>query len=188
MGNLAKGATTPKSIKKAAAKVAKIMDAAESSARRQYNVNKLGVREELDEFFRVVKIVESSNSDYYMVHLVEGTRKYDPFKVSVPILASDLSFNYVGQTYLEEGMTHADVDYKSMVPLLEVADKHLNEEFISDEYYIYGFQVLRYFVTEKPTEKWSAVDIVDDNGEVLHEGVYLKKRLVRADGSAVEQS
>lgn len=195
MGNLAKGATTPKSIKQAAAKVAKIMDAAESSARRQYNVNKLGVREELDEFFRVVKIVESSNSDYYMVHLVEGTKKYDPFKVSVPILASDLSFNYVGQTYLEEGMTHADVDYKSMVPLLKVADKHLNEESIVDdktgepiEYYIYGFQVLRYFVTEKPTEKWSSVDIVDDNGEVLHEGVYLKKRLVRADGSAVDQS
>ena len=195
MGNLAKGATTPKSIKQAAAKVAKIMDAAESSARRQINVNKLGVRKELDEFFRVTKIVEAEkNSDYYMLHLVEGTRKYNPFKVSVPILASDLSFNYVGQTYLEEGMSHADVDHKSMVSLLKVANKHLNEESIVDdkgepvEYYIYGFQVLRYFVTEKPTEKWSSVDIVDDNGEVLHEGVYLKKRLVRADGSAVDQS
>ena len=187
MGNVANGAKTPKSISKAADKVAQLAKQSAESAVRDYNVNKLGVRAELDEFFRVTKIVESDNSEYVIVHLKEGSKKHslDAFKVTVPVKVSELDDTYVGTTYLKKGMTIDDVDEDGYVTLGSLEGQIGNDK-LDQPYYVYGFQVLRYFVTEKPTEKWSAVNIVDDAGKILHEGVYLKKRLVRADGSAVE--
>ena len=43
------------------------------------------------------------------------------------------------------------------------------------------------FVKEQPTEDWPAVNIVDDEGNMLHEAVYLKKYVVRLDGTEVTQ-
>ena len=187
MGKLAKGATTPQSISELSAKVGQTVNAAEASARRQYPAHNLGVRKEFNQFFRVTKVVESeTNPDYVIVHVCEGSKlAFNKFEVTIPYHVSTLNREWVGNTYLSKDMSLEDIDEDAMVTLESVVDKYLGEEHIDKDFFIYGVQAYRYFVEEKPTDNWSAVDIVDEEGKVLHKEVYLKKRLVRLDGSPV---
>ena len=187
MGKLAKGATTPQSISELSAKVEQTVNDAETSARRQYPAHKLGIRKEFNQFFRITEIVEAKkNPDYVIVHVCEGSKlAFNKFEATIPYKKSILNREWVGTTYLSKGMSLADIDEDAMVTLESVVDKYLHEGDIPDDFYIYGVQALRYFVEEKPTDNWSAVDIVDEEGKVLHKEVYIKKRLVRMDGSPV---
>ena len=197
MNKSRKGATTPQSIKKATETVENIVNAAEASATRSYNVNKLGVRAEFNEFFRVASIKSSENDDYVLVTVVEGNKLvHNKMEVTTPYHVDKLRDAWFGKTYLNPGMTIADVDHSSLVTLQDLCATHLDEENVEEvdkdgnivHYYMYGVSVLRYFVTEKPTDNWSAVNIVNDDNVVLEENVYLKKRLVRFDGSSVEEA
>ena len=197
MNKSRKGATTPQSIKKATETVENIVNAAEASATRSYNVNKLGVRAEFNEFFRVSSIKSSENDDYVLVTVVEGNKLvHNKMEVTTPYHVDKLRDAWFGKTYLNPGMTIADVDHSSLVTLQDLCATHLDEENVEEvdkdgnivHYYMYGVSVLRYFVTEKPTDNWSAVNIVNDDNVVLEENVYLKKRLVRFDGSSVEEA
>jgi hypothetical protein len=197
MNKSKKGATTPQSIKAAAKTVENVVNAAEASATRSYNVNKLGVRAEFNEFFRVASIKSSENDDYVLVTVVEGNKLvHNKMEVTTPYHVDKLRDAWFGKTYLNPGMTIADVDHSSLVNLQDLCATHLDEENVEEvdkdgnivHYYMYGVSVLRYFVTEKPTDNWSAVNIVNDDNVVLEENVYLKKRLVRFDGSSVEEA
>jgi len=188
MNKSKKGATTPQSIKTASKTVENIVNAAEASATRSYNANKLGVRKEFNEFFRVSAIKTSSNDDYVLVTVIEGDRMaFNKLEVTTPVHVDSLRDVWFGTTYLAPGMTMRDVDHSTMVNLQTLCETHLDED-MEEDFYMYGVSVLRYFVTEKPTDNWSAVNIVDDNDVVLEENVYLKKRLVRMDGTSVEEA
>jgi len=188
MNKSKKGATTPQSIKEAAKNVANVVNNAEASATRSYNANKLGVRKEFNEFFRVSAIKTSSNDDYVLVTVIEGDRMaFNKLEVTTPVHVDSLRDVWFGTTYLAPGMTMLDVDHSKMVNLQTLCETYLDED-MEEDFYMYGVQVLRYFVTEKPTDNWSAVNIVDDEGTVMHENVYLKKRLVRMDGTSVEEA
>ena len=189
MGKLANGATTPQSISELSEKVAQtVVNDAEASARRQYPAHKLGIRKEFNEFFRVTKVVEAKkNPDYVIVHVCEGSKlAFNKFEATIPYHVSTLTREWVGTTYLSKDMSLKDIDEDAMVTLESVVDEYLGEEHVDKDFFIYGVQALRYFVEEKPTDNWSAVDIVDEEGKVLNKEVYIKKRLVRMDGSPVE--
>ncbi len=197
MNKSKKGATTPQSIKAAAKTVENIVNTAEASANRKYEANKLGVRKEFNEFFRVASIKTSTNDDYILVTVVEGDRTvHNKLEVTTPYHVDKLRDAWFGVTYLAPGMTMRDVDHSTMVNLQDLCATHLDEENVEEvdengnivHYYMYGVQVFRYFVTEKPTDNWSAVNIVDDEGTVTQENVYLKKRLVRMDGTSVQEA
>ena len=196
MNRSKKGATTPQSIKKATETVENVVNNAEASATRSYNANKLGVRAEFNEFFRVASIKSSENDDYVLVTVVEGNKLvHNKMEVTTPYHVDKLRDAWFGKTYLNPGMTVSDVDHSSLVDLQTLCETHLDEENVEEvdengnivHYYMYGVQVLRYFVTKKPTDNWSEVNIVDDNDVVLEKNVYLKKRLVRMDGTSVEE-
>ena len=207
MGKLAKGATTPQSFSELSAKVGQtvVNDAEASAQRRQYPKSKLGVQEELSEFFRVMKIVQSEkNPDYIILTVAEADRlKYDKLGVNTPVKTDRLRNHWFGTTYLGDGMTVKDVDPSTMVSLYDLVhgkyDKDGNEIIpsylskdhdnvvdIPQDYYLYKAQVKRSTTTEQPTEKHKLVDIVDDNGKVVEANVYRVTELVGLDGTPIK--
>lgn len=188
MGNVANGVTTPQSIKSKSKTMQNIVDEAAKSAAQPYNRRKLGVRSELDEFFRITKILPAKkNSEYVVLYLKEGSkaRSLNGFEATLPVKQADLPHSYVGGTYLSKGMTIDDVDEDSYVTLESLQDQ-IGKDSLDGDFFVYGYQIETYTTKEKPAEKWTLRNIVDDNDKIVEEAVYVKKRLVRADGSIVE--
>ena len=158
-------------------------------ANKKYPASKLGVQEELCEFFRVVKIRQSDNPDYVIVTVVEADRlKFKPLGVNTPYHVDRLRNQWFGTTYLGKGMTSEDVDPSTMVSLHElVHDKgYLSSDDevvdIPEDFYMYNAQVERYTTPEQPSDSHRLVDIVDDNGKVIEKNVYRVTQLVGLDG------
>ena len=167
-------------------------------ANKKFPASKLGVQEELCEFFRVVKIRQSDNPEYVILTVVEADKlKFQPLGVNTPYHVDRLRNQWFGSTYLRKGMTSADVDPDTLVSLHDlvhgkvVDGEQVIKPYLSDDdnivdidvdFYLYNAQVERYTTTEQPSDSHKLVDIVDDNGKVIEKNVYRVTRLVGLDG------
>ena len=179
MTKVKKGVTTPQSIKEAAVLVANTVKTAESGTRKQKH-SELGKQSKYT-FFRIVSIhTTDTQSDENIQYLKVLLREPNPL-MSKPkeahhyVKFDELDSLMVGNTYLKRSVDIDDALDGDTVSFDKIADKYLDQGVIAKTWYCYGLQLRNWYVEEQPTEKYTPVDLVDDDGNVIQHDVYIKK-------------
>jgi len=190
MTKLKKGVTTPKSVEASKEIVGSIVRSAESSALRAVNASKLG-RKSSAEFVRILSISTPKTGDvdkYVIIKVCEGPKLIAKKSTAkMPMDVESLAYEYASPQYLNPGQTSDDLDHSKLVTLASLVTKYKDTGNIAEEFYYHRVSIFSNFVEEQPTEDWPAVNIVDNEGNMLHQSVYIKKYVVRLDGTEVTQ-
>ena len=190
MTKLSKGATTPQSIEESKKIVGSIVKDSESSALRAVKASKLG-RKSSAEFVRILSISTPKTGDvdkYVVIKVCEGPKLIaKKATAKMPMDVESLDYEYASPQYLTPGQASDDLDHSKLVTLASLVTKYKDTGNIAEEFYYHRVSIFSNYVKEQPTEDWPAVNIVDDEDKVLHEAVYLKKYVVRLDGTEVTQ-
>ena len=190
MTKLSKGATTPQSIEESKKIVGSIVKDSESSALRAVKASKLG-RKSSAEFVRILSISTPKTGDvdkYVVIKVCEGPKLIAKKSTAkMPMDVDSLQYEYASPQYLNPGQASDDLDHSKLVTLASLVTKYKDTGNIAEEFYYHRVSIFSNYVKEQPTEDWPAVNIVDDEDKVLHEAVYLKKYVVRLDGTEVTQ-
>lgn len=182
MGKSKKGATAPQSSKSVTAKVMQTVQQAEASARRTVAASKLGFdnRSSKATFLRIVgvKSPKNGNQDGVNLIVVEGPKLTANKKSTSHFITFDaLLTEYVTPQYLSRTESMDNIDEAGLESMVELVHEYLDADTIEKEYYWYGVTLFSVAQDSQPHENADAVDVVDDEGNVLESGKYIRRKV-----------
>ena len=182
MGKSKKGATAPQSSKSVTDRVMQTVQQAEASARRTVAASKLGFenRSSKATFLRIVgvKTPDTKNKDGVNLIVAEGPKLTSGKKSTSHFIFFDaLLLEHVTQQCLSRKESIEDIDEGRLEPMIKLVHKYLDAGAIEEEYYWYNVAIYSVAQDSKPHENADAVDVVDDEGNVLESGKYIRRRV-----------
>lgn len=182
MGKSKKGATAPQSSKSVTAKVMQTVQQAEASARRTVAASKLGFenRSSKATFLRIVGVKSPKNGNQDGVNLIvaEGPKITSNKKSTSHFIYFDrLLTEYVTPQYLSRTESIEDIDEGRLESMVELVHKYLDAGAIEEEYYWYNVALYSVAQDSQPHENADLVDVVDDEGNVLESGKYIRRKV-----------
>lgn len=182
MGNSKKGATAPQSSKSVTDKVMQTVQQAEASARRTVAASKLGFenRSSKATFLRIVGVKSPKNGNRDGVNLIvaEGPKLTSNKKSTSHFITFDeLLLEHVTQQCLSRKESMDDIDEGRLEPMVSIVHEHLDTGAIEKEYYWYNVTLFSVAQDSQPHESADAVDVVDDEGNVLESGKYIRRKV-----------
>ncbi len=182
MGKSKKGATAPQSSKSVTAKVMQTVQQAEASARRTVAASKLGFdnRSSKATFLRIVgvKSPKNGNQDGVNLIVVEGPKLTANKKSTSHFITFDaLLLEHVTQQCLSRKESMDDIDETRLEPMVGIVHEHLDTGAIEKEYYWYNVAIYSVAQDSQPHENADLVDVVDDEGNVLESGKYIRRKV-----------